>query len=119
MALYFGGIIVSSNPSVIRYGNAPHYAALGASGGVSAVLFANIIFEPWNTLMIFPIPVEIPLIIAGIGYLAYSWYMDKKAMDNIGHMAHFTGAIWGFFFTGLMKIELFTEFIEKTISVFS
>ena len=69
--------------------------------------------------MIFPIPVEIPLIIAGIGYLAYSWYMDKKAMDNIGHMAHFTGAIWGFFFTGLMKIELFTEFIEKTISVFS
>jgi len=55
------------------------------------VLFANIIFEPWNTLMIFPIPVEIPLIIAGIGYLAYSWYMDKKGTDNIGHMAHFTG----------------------------
>jgi len=119
MALYFGGIIVSSIPSFIRYGNAPHYAALGASGGVSAVLFANIIFEPWNTLMIFPIPVEIPLIIAGIGYLAYSWYMDKKGTDNIGHMAHFTGALWGFFFTGFMKIELFTEFIQKTISVFS
>ena len=119
LILYFGGIIVSSIPSFIKYGNAPHYAALGASGGVSAVLFGNIIFDPWSTLYIIPIPIPIPLIIAGIGYLAYSWYMDKQGTDNIGHMAHFTGAVWGFFFTGFMKIELFSDFIQKTISVFS
>jgi len=50
MALYFGGIIVSSIPSFFRYQNAPHYAALGASGGVSAVVFAVILFEPWQKL---------------------------------------------------------------------
>lgn len=114
MALYFGGIMVSSIPSYIRHNRNPNYAALGASGGVSAVVFAAILFEPWQNLYLYGV-IAIPQILAGAGYLYYSWYKDKKATDNIGHMAHFTGAIWGFVFTGLMNVELFTRFLQKTL----
>ncbi|MEE9352440.1 MAG: rhomboid family intramembrane serine protease [Thiotrichaceae bacterium] len=114
LALYFGGIIVSSIPSYIRHHNDSSYAALGASGGVSAVVFAVIIFAPWQNLLLYGV-IPIPMIVAGVGYLVYSWYKDKKATDNIGHMAHLTGAIWGFFFTGLMNFNLFTHFIQKTL----
>lgn len=112
--LYFGGIAVSSVPSYIRHKNNPNYAALGASGGVSAVVFAVILFEPWQNLYLYGV-IAIPQIFAGAAYLFYSWYKDKNASDNIGHMAHFSGALWGFGFTGLMNPELFGRFIVKTL----
>lgn len=114
MALYFGGIMASSVPSYLRHNRNPSYAALGASGGVSAVVFAAILFAPWQNLYLYGI-IAIPQILAGAAYLFYSWYKDKKADDNIGHMAHFAGAIWGFVFTGLMNPALFTRFIELAL----
>ena len=114
LALYFGGIIVSSIPSYLRQKNNPRYAALGASGGVSAVVFAAIIFAPWQNLYLYGV-IAIPQILAGAGYLYYSWYKDKKATDNIGHMAHLTGALWGFVFTGLMSVDLFARFLKLTL----
>jgi membrane associated rhomboid family serine protease len=114
MVLYFGGILVSSVPSYFRHNKNPNYAALGASGGVSAVVFAAIFFEPWQNLYLYGV-IAIPQILAGAAYLFYSWYKDKKATDNIGHMAHFAGAVWGFLITGLMNLELFTRFIQKTL----
>ena len=114
LLLYFGGIAVASFPSYLRHHNNPQYAALGASGGVSAVVFAVIIFDPWRNLYLWGV-IAIPQILAGAGYLYYSWYKDKKATDNIGHMAHFTGALWGFAFTGMMNFDLFARFIRKTL----
>ncbi len=114
MLLYFGGIMVSSIPSYVRHKNNPNYAALGASGGVSAVVFAAILFEPWQNLYLYGV-IAIPQILAGAAYLGYSWYQDKRATDNIGHMAHFTGAAWGFLITGLMNFDLFTRFFQKTL----
>jgi membrane associated rhomboid family serine protease len=114
VALYFGGIVVASIPSYLRHKDNSQYSALGASGGVSAVVFAIIIFEPWQNLYLYGV-VAIPQILAGVGYLYYSWYKNKKANDNIGHMAHFTGALWGFAFTGFMNPSLFSRFIEKTL----
>ncbi len=114
LVLYVGGIIVSSIPSYLRHKDNPDYAALGASGGVSAVVFAVIIFAPWQNLYLYGV-IAIPQIVAGVGYLVYSWYKDKRATDNIGHMAHLTGALWGFFFTGLMNVDLLTGFIQKTL----
>lgn len=114
LCLYFGGIIVSSIPSYLRYGNEPRYAALGASGGVSAVVFAAIIFAPWQNLYLYGL-IAIPQIVAGAAYLYYSWYKDKKDNDNIGHMAHLTGALWGFLFTGFMNPSLFARFVQKTL----
>ena len=114
LVLYFGGIIVSSIPSYLRHQTDSRYAALGASGGVSAVVFAVILFAPWQNLYLYGL-IAIPQVLAGIGYLIYSWYKDKKANDNIGHMAHLTGAVWGFVFTGLMSPGLFARFIQLTL----
>ena len=114
VALYFGGIIVSSIPSYFRHKNDPSYAALGASGGVAAVVFAAIVFAPWQNLYLYGI-IAIPQILAGVGYVAYSWYKDKHAMDNIGHMAHLTGAIWGFVFTILLNFGLLLHFVVQTM----
>ena len=115
LILYFGGIVVSSIPSYQRHVKDPNYAALGASGGVSAVVFAAIMFAPWQNLYLYGL-IGIPQILAGVAYLAYSWYKDKKATDNIGHLAHFTGAVWGFVFTGLMNLSLFARFLKQTLA---
>ncbi len=114
LGLYFGGIIVSSIPSYLRHNTDPSYAALGASGGVAAVVFAAILFAPWQNLYLFGV-IPLPQILAGGGYLYYSWYQDRNAKDNIGHMAHFSGAIWGFVFTGAMNFDLFARFMQKAL----
>ena len=112
--LYLGGIVVASIPSYLRHADNPNYAALGASGGVSAVVFAVILFAPWQNLYLYGV-LAIPQIVAGVAYLSYSWYMDKRAVDNIGHMAHFTGAMWGFVFTIFMNYDLLGRFVRLTL----
>jgi membrane associated rhomboid family serine protease len=112
--LYLGGVVVASIPSYVRHADNPNYAALGASGGVSAVVFAVILFAPWQNLYLYGV-IAIPQILAGAGYLYYSWYMDKKAVDNIGHMAHFAGAVWGVVFTVFMNWDLLGRFLQLTL----
>ncbi len=114
MVLYFGGIIAASVPDYVRYNRNPNYAALGASGGVSAVVFAAILFEPWQNLYLYGV-IAIPQILAGAAYLYYSWYSDRRVGDKVAHMAHFAGAVWGFVATGLMNPGLFARFIEKAL----
>lgn len=114
MILYFGGIIVSSIPSYLRHQSDSSYAALGASGGVAAVVFAVILFAPWQNLYLYAI-LPIPQILAGIAYIVYSYIKDKRATDNIGHMAHLTGAIWGFVVTIIMNPSLLPRFLELTL----
>jgi membrane associated rhomboid family serine protease len=85
---------------------------LGASGAVAAVLFATIVFDPWQTLMLnFFIP--IPAMLFAIGYVAYSSYMSKKGNDNIGHDAHLYGAIYGFIFPMVMKPGVLPYFFNQ------
>ena len=117
LMLYVGGTALSTLPSYGKHKDDFSYTAVGASGAVSAVVFASIIFDPLNKIYIFLIPIGIPAIIFGILYLVYSWYMGKKNIDNIGHDAHFWGAIFGFVFTILLKpvllIQLFSILTGK------
>jgi len=115
LILYFGGVVVSSIPSYLKHKSNANYSAVGASGGVSAVVFAIIVFAPWQNLYLYGV-LPIPQILAGVAYLYYSWYMDKKGGDNIGHMAHFSGAIWGFVFTCCMNVDLLPHFIQQTLA---
>lgn len=108
--VYLVGIIVSSIPTYIKNRNNTRYLALGASGGVSAILFSSILLNPWATLGIFFIPC--PAIIFGVLYLGYSWYMNKKGTDNIGHEAHFYGAIFGLAITIIIEPRVFPYFVE-------
>ncbi|HPE74790.1 MAG TPA: rhomboid family intramembrane serine protease [Draconibacterium sp.] len=115
LLLYFGGILASNLWSLIKHQNNYYYNAVGASGAVSALLFAFIFFNPWEKLYFFGI-LPIPGILFAVGYLFYSYQMSKKSNDNVAHDAHILGAIFGFIFPVLLKPQLFTQFIDQLFS---
>lgn len=106
MMLYIGGILVSSIPSYRKHIYDPAYRAVGASGAVSAVLFAQILMLPTSPVEFLFLPVPIPAFVFGALYLVYSWYMDKRGGDNVAHDAHFYGAVWGILFTTALEPDL-------------
>jgi membrane associated rhomboid family serine protease len=114
LQLYFFSLIVSSLYSIFKHRNNPYYTAIGASGAVMAVVFTTIFFDPWNKLWFFGI-IPIPGILFGILYLVYSIYMGKKNTDNIGHDAHFTGAIFGFIYPIIINFQLVSHFLDKLL----
>lgn len=93
----------------------PEYRSLGASGAVSAVLFSYVLFNPWAKIYLYGI-IPIYTIVAALLYVIYSIYQDKKANDNVNHMAHLTGAVFGFVFTLMLKPGLWNYFIEEVIN---
>ena len=100
VALYVLGIIVSVIPDYIKHRTNYAYRALGASGAVSAVIFAAIALEPKKLeLYLFFIPIPIPGYIFALIFVLLSTYLARKGQDNIGHGAHLTGAIFGLVFT--------------------
>lgn len=112
--LFFAGVIIASVPDLIRQKDNISYLSLGASGGVSAVIFCDIYFDPWSTILIFFIPC--PGIIFGVLYLWYSNYMSRKGGDNINHDAHFYGALFGFIYPLIINPSTFSIFIEKIMN---
>jgi membrane associated rhomboid family serine protease len=111
LLLYIGSTAISTLPSYGKHKDDYTYTAVGASGAVSAVVFASIIFDPLSKIYLFLIPIGIPAIIFGGLYLAYSWYMGKKNIDNVGHDVHFWGAIFGFVFTIVLKPSLLNNLL--------
>jgi membrane associated rhomboid family serine protease len=90
---------VSAIPDYIMHRNNYSYRALGASGAVSAVIFAGITLNPTIPINLFFIPIDIPGYIFGFIFLGLSVYLARKGADNIGHRAHFSGALFGVLFT--------------------
>ena len=103
LMLYFAGLLVSHLGTYVKQKNNPEYACLGASGAISAVLFAAIVFYPDQSLFIIPIPVPIPAPLFGLGYLAYTWYAAKNPHGRINHDAHLGGAITGLVYVALIE----------------
>ena len=110
--VYLSAIVVSILPTYITHRNDANYRSLGASGGVSAVLFAFILFDPWSTLIIFPIPVPIPAFLFAILYVGYSIWMDRRGRDNVNHSAHLWGAAYGLLFTVLLEPKVLAHFTQ-------
>ena len=94
--------------------NEPYYSAVGASGAVTGILYAAIILNPDMPLKFVFIPFEFPAYALGIGYMLYSIYGMKSRLGNIGHSAHFGGAIGGYLTTLLFKPDLL---ITETFTV--
>ncbi|HZX62215.1 MAG TPA: rhomboid family intramembrane serine protease [Bacteroidales bacterium] len=111
--LYLGGLLLSIIPAYGKYKNDVFYNAVGASGAVSSVVFASIIILPKAPISFFFIPVEIPAWIFGVLYIIYEFYMSRKAKDNIGHDAHFWGAVYGVIFTIALKPSLAIGFLQQ------
>ncbi|MCE1198081.1 MAG: rhomboid family intramembrane serine protease [Marinilabiliales bacterium] len=115
LGLFVFSVVFSSSWSLIRQRNNVYYNAVGASGAVSAVLFSAIFFNPWENIYFFGV-LPIPGIIFGVLYLYYSFYMSRKKMDNIGHDAHFLGAVIGFCAPMVINPSLFYDFINLLFS---
>lgn len=115
VAMYLLAIVLADVWNLFKKRDDPNYRSLGASGGVAAVLFSFILIKPFGLLYLFFIPIGIPAFIFGGLYLAYSIYMAKRQSDNIGHLAHFTGAIFGFFFPVLLQPSLLIRFVQTLI----
>jgi membrane associated rhomboid family serine protease len=109
--LYMGGLLLSIIPAFGKHKNDVFYNAVGASGAVSSVIFASIIIFPQAPISFFLIPIEIPSWIFGIFYVVYEFYMSRRAKDNIGHDAHFWGAVYGVIFTIALNPALATKFL--------
>jgi len=111
LLFYVGGLVVSSLPSYMRHQNDSRYRSLGASGAVSAVLFAFILLQPWTTILVFFVPM--PAIIYAVLYLGYTIYMDRQRSDNINHSAHLWGAVYGIVFTILIEPRTISAFLSQ------
>jgi membrane associated rhomboid family serine protease len=119
VAMYLMGIIVSDIPTYFKNREAPYYNALGASGGVSSILFSFIIFDPISKLYLYGL-IGLPGIVWAVLYIIYSVYMGKRGQDNINHDAHLYGGLFGILFTIITVPGVIPGFFEqlKSISIF-
>lgn len=99
LTLYFGGGLFATLFPYIRNQNNPSYRSLGASGAVSSVIFATILWNPTMPLAIMFIPIAIPAYIFGPLYLAFEFWADRRGGTGIAHDAHIGGALFGILYT--------------------
>lgn len=110
--IYMTSLLVGNILSLYFHKNQHNYTAVGASGAVSGIIYAAILLQPGMSLYIYFIPIPIPAYLFGIGYLLFTIYGMKNKVGNIGHDAHFGGAIGGYLMTLLLSPQLFeTNFI--------
>lgn len=107
LIIYIGSLMFGSLLSLYFHKNEYNYSAVGASGAVTGVLYSAILLQPGMNLYMFFIPIPIPAYLFGIGYLLYSIYGMKNRLGNIGHDAHFGGAIGGYVITLILSPWLF------------
>lgn len=117
IALFVLGVIVSEIPSLFKHKDNPLYNSLGASGGVSSIVFAAIMLNPVGMrLGLIFIPIFLPAFIFGILYLIYSNYQAKKAADNINHDAHIVGALFGVVYALILFPNTFSNFVTQLMN---
>ncbi|RKR13172.1 rhomboid family protein [Maribacter vaceletii] len=106
LLVYMVSLAAGSLLALFFHKDEPYYSAVGASGAVTGILYAAILLEPNMRLGIMFIPIPLPAYVVGIGYLLYSIYGMKSRLGNIGHTAHFGGAIGGYVVTLLFMPNL-------------
>lgn len=115
LLMYLLTVIVADLPTYFKHKNNPSYAAIGASGAVSGVVFIYVLFYPWATLSLYGI-IPFKAIIGGIAYLIYSSWASNNRNDGIDHSAHFYGAVFGMLFTVIFKPTILRDFASDIIN---
>ncbi len=128
LLMYISALAVCLLPTYAQNKDNYHYRSLGASGAVSAVIFAFIFLNPLQGIGLIFLPRElmIPGFIFGFLYLAISSYLDKKGGGNINHSAHIWGALYGiafliitaYFFSGTNLLNNFLLSVKSYFSSF-
>lgn len=109
---YLLGILVADLPTYFKQKNNHYYNSLGASGAVSAVIFAGIMFFPTEKIYLFGL-LGIPgFIYAGL----FTWYsiaMDRRGRDNVNHSAHLYGGLFGIVFVSIAYPQVWISFVQQ------
>ncbi|MBS0213101.1 MAG: rhomboid family intramembrane serine protease [Proteobacteria bacterium] len=108
---YLSALVVAILPSWLRHREDAKYMSLGASGAVTAVLFAFILLRPWSLIVVFVIPM--PAIVFAVAYLGYTLWMDYRQTDRTNHGAHLAGAIYGVLFMVLLDPRVLAYFLHE------
>ena len=103
--IYFTGLVVADIPSYLKHKDDPQYRSLGASGAVSAVVFAAVVFDPWSQLRLYGF-ISMSAMVFAILYIVYCVYMSKKSADNVNHDAHLWGALFGLIATLVLMLAM-------------
>jgi membrane associated rhomboid family serine protease len=112
LVTYLAGIIVSDLKTFVRHKSNPGYNSIGASGGVSSILFASILYDPTSRICLY-FAICIPGFILGILYLVYSYFQGQRMAGRINHDAHLYGALFGIIFTIIIRPAVLLEFMEQ------
>lgn len=113
--MYLLAIVVADIPSYLKYKTNYSYSSLGASGAVSAVVFAFVLFRPMADICLY-FALCLPGFIMGIAYVIYSYYQGRSGRDNINHDAHLYGALFGLIFCIVLYPESIPQFIDQVSS---
>lgn len=111
---YASALLVSVLPGYLQHRQDPRYRTLGASGAVSAVLFAFILLAPWSLIFVFFLPV--PALLYGVLFIGYSIYMDRRGGEAVNHSAHLWGAVYGLLFVILADERVLPRFLQLLLS---
>ncbi len=114
LVFYLSAIVAANAPTFIKNKDNYTYVGIGASGAVSAVIYACILFFPLEPIYIFA-ALPIPSWLYGILYLAYESYAHKNVNDNVAHDVHFSGAIYGILFITAYNYEILLSCISQII----
>jgi membrane associated rhomboid family serine protease len=110
-------IIMGDIPTYFKHQDNRLFSSVGASGGVSGILFIYILLDPWAMLGLFAI-IPVPAIIFGVLYLWYSTWASKNQNDNIDHEAHFYGAVSGILIAIVSRPSIGSDFLHYLITEF-
>jgi len=113
LLLYGFGLVFSHACTYFRHSRNPDYATLGASGAVSAVLFAFIVYYPMRSIYLFLIPVPIPAVLFAVGYMLYTYWAARGARGRINHDAHLCGALTGLAYVLVIDPDAYVRLFER------
>ena len=109
LALYLFALVLSNLGTFLKQRNNPDYASLGASGAISAVLFAFVVYYPTSSFYFYFVPLPIPATIFAVLYLGVTWYLARNSRGHINHDAHLDGALTGLVFVAFTEPSAYVD----------